>query len=128
MTQPANPREPPNFSLVIGGPLFRLLRRAHLSGDALEWVPRRMLVISCVAWLPLLLASALAGHALGGAIEIPFLHDIEAHARFLVALPILIGSDRYVHLELRPVVGQFWLPQLSYRSCLCYWRRSPWMR
>jgi len=28
-------REPPDFSLVLGGPLFQLFRRSHLSGDAL---------------------------------------------------------------------------------------------
>ena len=29
-------REPQDFSLVLGGPLFQLLRRSHLSGNALE--------------------------------------------------------------------------------------------
>jgi glycogen operon protein len=29
-------REPGDFSLVLGGPLFQLLRRSQLSGDALE--------------------------------------------------------------------------------------------
>jgi hypothetical protein len=32
------------LALVLGGPLFQLLRRAHLSGDALELVRRRVLV------------------------------------------------------------------------------------
>ena len=31
----------PDFSLVLGGPLFQLFRRAHLSGDALELMHRR---------------------------------------------------------------------------------------
>jgi hypothetical protein len=33
-----------DFSLVLGGPLFQLFRRAHLSGDGLELVRRRILV------------------------------------------------------------------------------------
>ena len=41
------------------------------------------LIIAGVAWLPLLLLSALAGDALGDAVAIPFLYDIEAHVRFL---------------------------------------------
>ena len=34
--------DPPDFSLVIGGPLFQLLRRAHLSDDALHLVRQRI--------------------------------------------------------------------------------------
>lgn len=97
----------PDFSLVLGGPLFQLYRRARLSGDALELLRRRVLVITCIAWAPLLLLSAFAGHALGGGIKIPFLHDIEAHVRFLIALPILIAAELVVHLRLHPAVLQF---------------------
>ena len=92
---------------MLGGPLYQLFRRAHLSGHALELLRRRVLVLSGLAWVPLLVLSALAGHALGGTIAIPFLYDIEAHVRFLVALPILIAAELVVHLRIRPVVAQF---------------------
>jgi hypothetical protein len=107
MSETAILEERPDFSLVLGGPLYQLFRRAHLAGDALQLVRRRVLVITCVAWVPLLLLSALAGHAMGGTIRIPFLHDIEAHVRFLVALPILIAAELIVHLRIRPAVAQF---------------------
>ena len=48
-------RELPDFSLVLGGPIFQLFRRSHLVGDSLEFLYRRLLVITLVAWLPLLL-------------------------------------------------------------------------
>ena len=48
--------EPQDFSLVLGGPLYQLLRRAHITGDALELVRRRTIVIALLAWLPLLAA------------------------------------------------------------------------
>ena len=38
-------REPQDFSLVLGGPLFQLLRRSHLSGNALELVRRRVIAV-----------------------------------------------------------------------------------
>ena len=41
-----------DFSLVLGGPLFQFLRRAHLSDDALDLVRQRIIVISLLAWLP----------------------------------------------------------------------------
>jgi len=94
MTKPAILQEQPDFSLVLGGPLFQLFRRAHLTGNGLEMLWRRVLVITGVAWLPLLLLSALSGRTHDAAIGIPFLHDIEAHARFLIALPILIAAER----------------------------------
>lgn len=96
-----------DFSLVLGGPLFQFFQRAHLSGERLEFMRRRVLVIACVAWVPILLLSSYEGHALGGAIKIPFLLDIEAHVRFLIALPLLIAAELVVHQRLRPVVRQF---------------------
>src|ERR1700741_827085 len=99
--------ERPDFSLVLGGPLFQLFRRAHLTGDALELLWRRVLVITGVAWLPLLLLSALSGSTYDATAGIAFLYDIEAHARFLIALPILIAAELIVHQRIRPVVAQF---------------------
>lgn len=55
---------PQDFSLVLGGPLFQLLRRAHLSDDALTQVRQRIIVIALFAWLPLLVLSALQGQVL----------------------------------------------------------------
>ncbi|MEK6335732.1 MAG: hypothetical protein AABM67_12445 [Acidobacteriota bacterium] len=107
MTKPEILDESADFSLVHGGPLFRLYRRAHLSGDALDLLGRRVVVIALVAWLPLLFLSLIGGHALGGGIKIPFLYDIEAHVRFLIALPILIIAEVIVHDRIRTKVKRF---------------------
>lgn len=100
-------REPTDFSLVQGGPLFQLLRQAHLSGNDLELMRLRIIVISLLAWLPLLILSALEGNALGENVSVPFLLDVEVHARCLVALPLLIGMELVVHRRMRFVVQQF---------------------
>ena len=107
MSQPALLQESPDFSLVLGGPLFQLFRRARLSGNTLELLHRRVLVISLVTWLPLLILSAFEGHAWGDALKIPFLKDLETHVRFLVALPVLIGAELLIHSRLRVVVQRF---------------------
>ncbi len=101
-----NSNEPPDFSLVLGGPLFQLLARSRLTTPALDLVKRRIVCISLFAWLPLVLLSLVSGKAWGGS-GLPFLYDIEMHARFLVALPLLIGAELLVHQRLRLVVGQF---------------------
>ena len=105
--QPASELGPPDFSLMLGGPLFQLYRRTHLSGDALQLLHRRVVVITLFAWLPLLVLSALAGHALGGSIKIPFLRDVEANSRFLVALPALIIAELVVHKRISPLAQRF---------------------
>jgi hypothetical protein len=96
-----------DFSVVIGGPLFQALRRARLTGDALQLVRRRIVVLATVSWVPLLALSTADSKAWGDAVAVPFLSDIDAHARFLVALPLLIVAELIVHERLRTVVAQF---------------------
>ena len=71
-----------HFSVVIGGPLFQLLRRAHLSDDALRLLRQRVIAIALIAWLPLLLLSALEGHVLDGGVALPFLLDAKFTCAF----------------------------------------------
>ena len=99
--------DPANFSIVLGGPLFQLLRRAHLEGDAAELARRRVIAIALFAWLPLLVLAAAGGEALGGAAAVPFVKDAEVHVRFLVAVPLLVAAELLVHLRIRPVAQEF---------------------
>jgi hypothetical protein len=99
--------EPYDFSLVLGGPLYQLFRRAHLSGDALELLQRRILVIALFAWLPLLVLSVVEGHAWGSGVTMPFLKDVDAHVRFLIALPLLVLAEIVIHQRMRPLIRQF---------------------
>jgi hypothetical protein len=100
-------RNPPDFSLVLGGPLFQLLRRAHLSDDALMMVRQRILAIALLAWLPLLVLCALEGRLLGGTATVPFLKDVEVHTKLLLVVPLLIIAELVVHRRMRPLVQQF---------------------
>lgn len=96
----------PEFSLVLGGPLYQLYRKAHLSGPALELLKRRVLVMALVSWLPLLILSVI-GHQARFGLKIPFLYDVEAHARFLLALPALVIAEVTVHVRLSPMIRHF---------------------
>ena len=98
--------EPSDFSLVLGGPLFQVLRRAHLEGEHLELLYRRVLFITSIAWLPLLLLATL-GPLAGSAGRLSFFHDVEVHVRFLVVLPVLIAAELIVHTRLSPLVNRF---------------------
>lgn len=107
MTAPEAGGVPPDFSLVLGGPLYQLFLRTRMARPPLDLLYRRMVVIPLVAWLPLLVLSLLEGHAVGTGVAVPFFHDIETHVRYLVALPLLILAEMVVHSRIRPVVGQF---------------------
>ena len=103
----STPDDPYDFSVVLGGPLYQIVRRAHLSGDALQLLRRRLVVISLFAWLPLLILSVLGGRAWGDAVTVPFVRDLEVHVRFLLALPLLVLAELVVHQRMRPVARQF---------------------
>ena len=106
MTEPSFLEEPYDLSIVLGGPLFQLLRRAHLEGDHLELLKRRLLIITLFAWLPLLLLVTFPSSA-GNVSRLSFFHDVEVHVRFLIALPVLVGAELIVHSRIRPVVRRF---------------------
>ena len=96
-----------DFSLVLGGPLYQLFRRARLSDDAFELAMRRVVALCVIAWLPLLLLSVASGELVSRDVAVPFLFDVEVHARFLVAMPLLVVAELIVHRRMRLVVRQF---------------------
>lgn len=96
-----------DFSLVLGGPLYQLLRRTHLTDDALGLVHRRVLCAILIAWAPMLPLAALQGGLVGTGRAMSFLEDVGFHLRFLVVAPLLIVAELIVHLRLQPIVDQF---------------------
>ncbi len=97
----------PDLSLVSGGLLFQLFRKTHLWGDEPRVVFRRILVVLCFVWLPLLLLSTFAGSALGGAVTAPFLYDFDVNIRFLIALPLLLAADIAVDSNISTSLQRF---------------------
>lgn len=65
------------------------------------------MVISMVAWLPLLLLTALQGQLLNSSDTVPFLFDVEVHVRLLLALPLLLIAETLVHQRMGPFAQQF---------------------
>src|SRR4051794_8333773 len=114
MATPSILQESPDFSLVLGGPLYQLLRRAHLSGSAMEQIYRRIIVAVLITWLPLAVLSLFQSAPAG--LKLTFLRDIEAHARFLIALPVLIAAELIVHRRMRITVKRF-IERGIVRSC-----------
>lgn len=100
------PEKDPEFSLMLGGPLYQLFLRARLLKPPLDLVLRRILGICLICWFPLLLLSIVTHNAIRG-VPVPFLLDAAVHIRFLVVIPLLIWAERFVHQKLRPIPRQF---------------------
>lgn len=96
----------PDFSVVLGGPLFQIMRRAKLSGSELELLRRRLIFFPLICWLPLLVLSAVQGRVISG-VEVPFLQDYEIHIRFLAAVPLLISAEVAIYRRTRLLTAQF---------------------
>ncbi len=94
------------FSIIEGGPLHRLQLRLGLMKDQAPQVVRRAVTFALVAWLPLLILSALRGVLLGK-VHIPFLYDPSAYSRFLLAVPLLIVAEIAIGPRLADAASQF---------------------
>jgi hypothetical protein len=104
---------PGEFSLFLEGPFFRLLRLMRVQEAHIRRVRYQILfILPLIAWLPLLVLSAIGGQLLRGNVATPFLLDLEAHVRLLVALPLLIIGEHVAEQRTRPVLQQFLLRQL----------------
>jgi hypothetical protein len=104
---PAAGREADDFSLVLGGPLFQLLRRVRLADSALGLLHRRIAGAVLILWAPILVLSTLNGNVAGPGRT--FFSDVGFQLRFLVAAPLLIFAELIVHRRLALIVGQFQL-------------------
>ncbi len=105
LINPALPDEQ-SFSLVLGGPLYQLLRRARLEDSVEDHLLRRVLVICSLLWPPMLILSATEGTSVGG-VELPFFRDIETHVRFLIIVPLLLIAELVVHRRMQGIIAQF---------------------
>lgn len=92
-----------DFSLVLGGPLYQFFLRSRLVKPPIDFLNRRILFFVAITWLPLLLLTLLAGKVVGG-VKVPFLLDLDTHARFLISVPLLLLAEKIVHSRMRITV------------------------
>jgi hypothetical protein len=100
--------EQPRDILFENGPPLNLLRRIGLVGDRQFGVIQRAVFVVLIGWLPLVVLSVLQGLALHTDGANSLLQDAGAHARYLLAAPLLIlaevGCGRRLNATLRHFV------------------------
>ncbi|NMO14627.1 hypothetical protein HPC49_03885 [Pyxidicoccus fallax] len=93
----------PDFSLLKGGPLFRVERALRLVPSERPGGFRCTLALVMLAWLPIPLLTLLRG---GTALDALF-SELQVHAQLLLALAVLIAAEPYVDGRLSLAARQF---------------------
>jgi hypothetical protein len=94
----------PEFLLTAGGPTYRLETWLGLNrrGNIL-----RVFLSASLTWLPLLFLSVVQQNAIGHHVQISFVRDFAVHARFLLAVPLLLLSEEFLGLRLAHTARNF---------------------
>lgn len=100
----ARPRGPDLFD---GGPPARLQTVLGVLALGRPHFALRVLIAIALTWLPLLALTALQSAMSGDASVGAFLTDYAAHARFLVALPLLLLGEKICLPQLGAIVRHF---------------------
>lgn len=104
---PGSGAEPARLALFEGGPDEALQRALRVAGSERRNVVRRALVAVLVAWVPLVVLSALGGRALGSSYRDSMLLDPAMDARFAIALPLLVLAAPALSRRMQSIVAHF---------------------
>jgi hypothetical protein len=96
-----------DFLIARGGPYYDLQQRLGLLHERALNAGRRAAILVGLAWGVPLLLSVITGHAIGPAASRPFLLDLGAWARFVIAIGIFVLMERMVEERLRAHLRQF---------------------
>ncbi|MCP3099456.1 hypothetical protein LZ198_11300 [Myxococcus sp. K15C18031901] len=91
------------FSLVRGGPAYRLMRWLHLVRPPRQGVIRCAFVLAMVGWLPIVLFAALER----GDVLARLFRELQVHAELLLSIPALVLAEPYIDGRLGVAVRQF---------------------
>src|SRR4051794_9759325 len=89
------------------GPFVRTARWLPVMHSSMADAPRRAVMTVLIAWLPLALLAAVQTWMLGDDRGRTFLFDYGAHARFLLALPLLVFAPAVTFPKLGFVIRRF---------------------
>ncbi len=96
-----------SVSLVRDDLFFRAQRAIGLVPRTGLGIARRALGYALVAWLPIALWVAVAGHAIEGAVDEPLLQHFGVSVRCLIAIPLLVLAEAMAQATMRRLLPQF---------------------
>jgi hypothetical protein len=84
------------FSLVQGGPPYRIQQKLGLIPSRGLGLPRRMLSFILLTWAPIMVWAIVTRRLFPGVATEPLLHHFSVHVRCLVAIPLFIAAEAIV--------------------------------
>ena len=107
MTQPESVAPDASFSLVAGGPFYRILQRLGLVGaDGLTTL-RTASFLALLAWLPPALLAVAQSLTDGSYTGWGYFTDLTVPARYLIAIWAMIATERYADSRFKILGRQF---------------------
>jgi len=95
------------FSLVVGGPFHMLMRRLGLTGPDHLPTWRGALIAALAVWLPPALLASVQALMSGGHSGLDFFGDWMAHSRYLIAVALMVATERYADGRLLMLARHF---------------------
>ena len=94
------------FLLMEGGPLYNFQSRVGLVRGTGAGIKRRAFAAALLTFFPLLVLSALQHHAFTH-VEVPFVRDVSAYSRFLLAVPLLLFAESILGPRIAAAAAHF---------------------
>jgi hypothetical protein len=96
-----------DISIVRDDLIFRFQRRIGLIPDKGLGIIRRAIFFTLLTWLPLIIWAEIDGRAMPSHINEPLLNHFGIHARFLIAIPLIIISEGMMHSVISKLIPYF---------------------
>jgi hypothetical protein len=87
------PGDDTTFSLVQGGPPYRIQQKFGLIPRRGLGIPRRVIFFIVLTWVPIMVWAVVNERLLAGIAAEPLLQHFGVHVRCLVAIPLLIAAE-----------------------------------
>ena len=97
----------PHFSIIQTGLFEKLLQKTAWFTGRKRADLRKIIFLLALTYLPLLILTLMEGLMLGQKVEVPFFYEPAVHIRLLIALPMLILSEKYVDQRIQAIILQF---------------------
>lgn len=107
MAQPPIAEEELSFSPIADEAPLRWMQRVGLVPVGELGLVRRAIFLALLTWLPIAIWAAFTGHFLVPDAGEPLLHHYGVHVRCLVAIPLLVIAEGFVHRSAIHIVPQF---------------------
>jgi len=110
--------------LAPGGLFYRLMLRLRVVEEKHDHPWRRIFLFISITWLPLMVLTTVDNTLTGNSVSITFLGDPIPHARYFIALPLLVFAERIIDPNLSDIVKFFQISDIVPQNAKCHYEKA----